>query len=373
MLSAASDGRDRSPNAQLIRCASCDSSSSAARSSSGVTWRREALARGHEVTVFHRGRHGADLFPATPSTSSATAAATCPRSRAARGTWPSTPRATSPPTSRRRSALLAAAGVEHLAFVSTCNVYPSWPAEPVSEETPVWTEGDDYGPNKAASEREAEAALPGRVAASCAPACSAARTTTSSGCRGGCGASAAAARCSPPATRTARSSSSTPATSPPGSSTSASAAAARDVYNATAPAGPHDDARRPRSGGRRDRLGRAADLGARRGARRRGRRRPVDRGAAVAAGGRGPGDVAGRRARAEAAGLRCRPIAETVADVWAWLRPAAPRPRAPDWLSPPAATGMTRRARARAARGVARRGQAAAAATPTRSCRAACS
>ena len=34
----------------------------------------------------------------------------------------------------------------------------------MSEDTPVWTEGDDYGPNKAACEREAEAALPGRVA-----------------------------------------------------------------------------------------------------------------------------------------------------------------------------------------------------------------
>ena len=62
------------------------------------------------------------------------------------------------------SRLLARAGVEHLTFVSTCNVYPAWPAEPVSEDSPVWTEGDDYGPLKAACERAAEAAMPGRVA-----------------------------------------------------------------------------------------------------------------------------------------------------------------------------------------------------------------
>src|SRR3954452_11820702 len=124
----------------------------------------EALARGHEVTLFHRGRHGADLFPEAEhlvgDRSGDLGALEGGRWDAAVDT--SGYRAADVAAS---SALLAAAGVEHLAFVSTCNVYPGWPAEPVSEETPVWTEGDDYGPNKAASEREAEAALPGRVAA----------------------------------------------------------------------------------------------------------------------------------------------------------------------------------------------------------------
>ena len=48
--------------------------------------------------------------------------------------------------------------------------------------------------------------------------------------------------------------------------------------------------------------------------------RAVDRAAAVAAGGEFPGTWEIGTERAQAAGLRCRPIAETVADVWAWLR-----------------------------------------------------
>jgi nucleoside-diphosphate-sugar epimerase len=62
----------------------------------------------------------------------------------------------------RSSALL---GDAHLVFVSSVNAYPAWPDEPVGEDSPVWESGDDYGPQKAASERAAEAALPGRVAA----------------------------------------------------------------------------------------------------------------------------------------------------------------------------------------------------------------
>jgi 2'-hydroxyisoflavone reductase len=58
----------------------------------------------------------------------------------------------------------SALDIGHLVFVSTCNVYPAWPSEPVDDDSPVWADGDDYGPKKAACEREAEAALPGRVA-----------------------------------------------------------------------------------------------------------------------------------------------------------------------------------------------------------------
>jgi nucleoside-diphosphate-sugar epimerase len=54
--------------------------------------------------------------------------------------------------------------VGHYVFVSSCNVYPDWPDHPVDETSPTWPAGDDYGQQKAASERAAEAALPGRVA-----------------------------------------------------------------------------------------------------------------------------------------------------------------------------------------------------------------
>ena len=50
-------------------------------------------------------------------------------------------------------------------FVSSCNAYPGWPEEPVDEDSPTWqTDDEEYGPQKAASERAAEAALPGRFA-----------------------------------------------------------------------------------------------------------------------------------------------------------------------------------------------------------------
>src|SRR3954453_1835967 len=124
----------------------------------------EALARGHEVTLFHRGRHGNDLFREAEHLHgdrggdlSALEGRHFDAAVDTSGYQPADVAAS--------SALLTAAGVEHLSFVSTCNVYPDWPGEPVSEDSPVWTEGDDYGPNKAACERAAEAALPGRVAA----------------------------------------------------------------------------------------------------------------------------------------------------------------------------------------------------------------
>src|SRR3954470_1819451 len=97
----------------------------------------EALARGHDVTLFHRGRHGADLFTQAEHLIGDRAgdlgALDGRRWDAAvdtSGYHPSHVAAS--------SARLAAARVEHLCFVSTCNVYPGWPAEPVSEETPVW-------------------------------------------------------------------------------------------------------------------------------------------------------------------------------------------------------------------------------------------
>jgi nucleoside-diphosphate-sugar epimerase len=63
-----------------------------------------------------------------------------------------------------RLAQQLAGRVGHYVFVSTCNVYPGWPEEVVDEDSPVWQDGDDYGQQKAACEVVLEAALPGRVA-----------------------------------------------------------------------------------------------------------------------------------------------------------------------------------------------------------------
>ncbi|MEA2255606.1 MAG: hypothetical protein QOG35_1651 [Solirubrobacteraceae bacterium] len=119
----------------------------------------EALRRGHEVTLFHRGRHGADLFADAERVLGDRAGDLA----ALRGRSFDAAIDTSgyePGDVARSSAL----DLGHLVFVSTCNVYPGWPQAPVDEDSPVWTEGDDYGAKKAACERAAEAAMPGRVA-----------------------------------------------------------------------------------------------------------------------------------------------------------------------------------------------------------------
>ena len=111
------------------------------------------------MTLFHRGRHGAGLFSGAEHVlgdRKGDLAALRGRS------WDAAIDTSGyePEDVARSSAL----DVGHLIFVSTCNVYPDWPAAPVDEDSPVWTEGDDYGQSKAACERAAEAALPGRVA-----------------------------------------------------------------------------------------------------------------------------------------------------------------------------------------------------------------
>ena len=68
----------------------------------------------------------------------------------------------------------------------------------------------------------------------------------------------------------------------------------------------------------------------------------------------GPGTWRIDASRAEAAGLRCRPIAETVADVWAWLQAGGPEAEGEDWLSPHAATGMSAEREREVLAGVAR-------------------
>jgi len=122
-----------------------------------------ALERGHELTLFTRGLHGAELFPEVERLRGDRAS---DLSALASGEWDAVI-----DTSGYRARDVAASSelladrAGHVVFVSSCNVYPAWPAEPVDEDSPVWeTEEDDYGQQKAASERAAEAAMPGRVA-----------------------------------------------------------------------------------------------------------------------------------------------------------------------------------------------------------------
>jgi 2'-hydroxyisoflavone reductase len=298
----------------------------------------EALARGHDVTVLHRGRHGNDLFAGEAehligdrgSDLSALEGRSWDAAVDTSGYEPDGVAAS--------SALLARAGVEHLAFVSTCNVYPAWPAEPVSEDSPVWTEGDDYGPNKAASERAAQAALPGGVAA----------------LRAGllCGPHDNVFRLPWWVQRIARGGE---VLAPGDPDRHVQLIDARDlarwivdlgerreagVFNATSPPGRTT---------MREVLEAAVDAT---GADARLTWIRDDALVAAEAGAwvevplwlpesEGPGTWRVDAARAEASGLRCRPVAETVADVWAWLRDGGLEAEGPGWLSPHAATGMT--------------------------------
>jgi 2'-hydroxyisoflavone reductase len=298
----------------------------------------EALARGHEVTVFHRGRHGNELFAGEAEHLIGDRGSDL--SALEGGRWDAAVDTSGyqPADVAASSALLAAAGVEHLAFVSTCNVYPGWPAEPVSEESAVWTDGDDYGSNKAASERAAEASLPGRVAA----------------LRAGrlCGPHANLFRLPWWVQRIARGGE---VLAPGDPERHVQLIDARDlaswivdlgerreagVYNATSPPGRTTI---------REVFEAAVDAT---GADARLAWVPDEALVAAEAGAwvevplwlpeaEAPGTWRVAAARAEASGLRCRPVAETVADVWAWLQAGGAEAEGPDWLSPHAATGMS--------------------------------
>jgi nucleoside-diphosphate-sugar epimerase len=105
-----------------------------------------ALARGHEVTIYSRGQHGrvpdgvehvrGDRADVAPLHGRAWDAAIDTS-----GYDPA------------HVAASAALDVGHYVFVSSCNAYPDWPDQPVDEDSPVWQGGEGYGPDKAAAER----------------------------------------------------------------------------------------------------------------------------------------------------------------------------------------------------------------------------
>ncbi|HET8754592.1 MAG TPA: NAD-dependent epimerase/dehydratase family protein [Solirubrobacteraceae bacterium] len=119
-----------------------------------------ALARGHDVTVFTRGVH-----PVPPGVEHRTGDRAGDLSALDRGEWDAVLDTSGYQAADvRRLAERLADRAGHYVFVSSVNVYPAWPAEPVDEDSPVWESGDDYGAQKALSERALEAALPARVA-----------------------------------------------------------------------------------------------------------------------------------------------------------------------------------------------------------------
>jgi 2'-hydroxyisoflavone reductase len=129
-----------------------------------------ALARGHRITLFNRGRHGAELFPEVERIQGdrdGGLEALAGRSwDAVIDTCGYVPRIV------RSSAELLAPSVGHYTFISSISVYPEYSKVGIDEGDPVGTladptveevTGESYGPLKALCEQAAEAAMPGRV------------------------------------------------------------------------------------------------------------------------------------------------------------------------------------------------------------------
>jgi 2'-hydroxyisoflavone reductase len=129
-----------------------------------------ALAAGHQVTLFNRGRHGAEIFPQVEKLrgdrDGGLDALAGRRWDAVIDTCGYVPRLV------RASAELLASSVEHYTFISSISVYRDLDQAPVDENSPVGIladptveeiTGETYGPLKALCEQAAEAAMPGRL------------------------------------------------------------------------------------------------------------------------------------------------------------------------------------------------------------------
>src|SRR4051794_27698842 len=106
-----------------------------------------ALARGHDVTIFTRGRHGTGP-DAVEHIAGDRADVTPLQGR----TWDAAIDTSGYDPAQVDASSALDAG--HYVFVSSCNAYPDWPDKPVDEDSPTWTDGEGYGPDKAAAERE---------------------------------------------------------------------------------------------------------------------------------------------------------------------------------------------------------------------------
>jgi 2'-hydroxyisoflavone reductase len=121
-----------------------------------------ALARGDDVTVFHRGLHGVE--PA--GVEAVHGDRTRDLDRLAGREWDVVVDTCGfRPEHVAASARALRDAVDRYVFVSTAGVYRDWPMEPVSVDSPLHdSDADDYSELKAACERALEAELPGRVA-----------------------------------------------------------------------------------------------------------------------------------------------------------------------------------------------------------------
>lgn len=129
-----------------------------------------ALARGHTVTLFNRGQHNPELFPAVEKIrGDRTVDLTALQGRrwdAVIDTCGYVPRHV------QATATALADQVDHYTFVSSISVYADFSQPGITEDSPVGVladptveqvTGETYGPLKALCEQAAETAMPGRV------------------------------------------------------------------------------------------------------------------------------------------------------------------------------------------------------------------
>ncbi len=129
-----------------------------------------ALERGHEVTLFNRGQHNADLYPTVERLrGDRDGDLTALRGRrwdAVVDTCGYVPRIV------RASAEALADAVDHYTFISTISVYPDFSIKNMDEDAPLATledpsveevTGETYGGLKVLCERAAEQTVPGRA------------------------------------------------------------------------------------------------------------------------------------------------------------------------------------------------------------------
>jgi 2'-hydroxyisoflavone reductase len=122
-----------------------------------------ALARGHQVTLFNRGRHNPSLFPDVEKLrGDRNADLTSLRSRSFDAVLDTSGYT---PTQASAVAETLNGDVAHYTFISSVSVYREFPpGNAFDEAAPLAAGNDGYGPLKARSEEVLEAAFPGRVA-----------------------------------------------------------------------------------------------------------------------------------------------------------------------------------------------------------------
>jgi 2'-hydroxyisoflavone reductase len=129
-----------------------------------------ALAQGHEITLFNRGQHNPDLYPAIErlrgDRDGDLTALGGRRWDAVIDTCGYVPRVA------RASAELLSGAVEHYTFISSISVYADFSSAQIDEHAPVGTladttveeiTGETYGPLKALCEQAVQQALPNQT------------------------------------------------------------------------------------------------------------------------------------------------------------------------------------------------------------------